>query len=222
MKRKIFIDSNITDRVFRLMKSRGITQYKMAKECNIPISTITGVKKGRYNWRIPYLNSLANFFGVTIDELVNGNQNESLILNNGDLINKKRDNKIPVIGSVHCGESDINWLKDSKDFIEIPNINHLLNPFVLIAKGDSMYPYIENKDKLLCAESEEKIQNDKPVVVSFKSPHDAYEANAKFIKWINDDMVYLYSSNQNYKPSIIFISLIHKIYKIVRIIRDIK
>ena len=57
-----------------LMKNRGLSKAQLAKESGIPYTTIDGFyKKGCENIKLSTLQKLANYFDVTLDYLINGN-----------------------------------------------------------------------------------------------------------------------------------------------------
>ncbi len=66
-----------------------------------------------------------------------------------------------------------------------------------------------------------QLKDEMLVVVSFKTIPDTADANAKLIT-LKKNSCTLYSINANYKPFDVSYSDIFKIYRVVRIIRDIK
>lgn len=52
-----------------LMQSRGISSYKLAKEVGVHVSTATNWKDGS-NPKIEHVKKVADYFGVTVDELL--------------------------------------------------------------------------------------------------------------------------------------------------------
>lgn len=52
-----------------LMQSRGISPYKLAKEVGVHVSTVTNWKDGS-NPKIEHVKKVADYFGVTVDELL--------------------------------------------------------------------------------------------------------------------------------------------------------
>jgi SOS-response transcriptional repressor LexA len=157
-----------------------------------------------------------------------------LLTNKGDMVASTKDfqkaeiilastklKKIPVLGLAECGKPVSKWNDNAERFIELPETGQLDSPFILIAHGDSMRPYINPLDKLLCSDEPERIKDGSAVVVSFKSIPDTYEANAKLIMKKKDHCV-LYSINSKYPPTIHKYDEIVKIYKVNRIIRDVR
>lgn len=57
-----------------LMNNRGLSKAQLAKDSGIPYTTIDGFyKKGCENIKLSTLQKLANYFDVTLDYLINGN-----------------------------------------------------------------------------------------------------------------------------------------------------
>lgn len=51
----------------QLVKARGITAYRVAKDTGLPASLFSEWKKGKSNPKADKLKILANYFGVTIE-----------------------------------------------------------------------------------------------------------------------------------------------------------
>jgi phage repressor protein C with HTH and peptisase S24 domain len=64
---------------------------------------------------------------------------------------------------------------------QLPSLTKFGEAFGLIAKGDSMAPYINPYDVLICVDKPDMIKDRTAVVCVFKSV-DTIEANAKLIK----------------------------------------
>ncbi len=130
---------------------------------------------------------------------------------------------VPIVGSVPCGLPVTSWDIDDNKTLKLTDVGHLHEAFILTAKGDSMSPFINNKDLLLCADLPERIKrNGTAVVVSFNSDPETFNANAKLIKWNGRAKeIMLYSINTKYPPEVYPLKEVFKIYKVVRIIRDV-
>ncbi|MGX8701554.1 helix-turn-helix domain-containing protein [Caproiciproducens sp.] len=69
----------------QLLKRRGITPYRVHKETGVPQSTLSDWKNGRGVPKIDKLQKIADYFGVTVDYLINGNdQKEKPLVNNDE------------------------------------------------------------------------------------------------------------------------------------------
>ena len=54
----------------QLRNERGLTDYKVAKETGISPATLSSWKTGAYTPKIDKIKKIADFFGVTINEIV--------------------------------------------------------------------------------------------------------------------------------------------------------
>jgi SOS-response transcriptional repressor LexA len=135
----------------------------------------------------------------------------------------KNISSLPVLGFADCGLPTAQWMDVAEKYIDLPDVKQYKSPFVLIAKGESMKPYILPGDKLVCADAPELIKDKSAVVAGFNSLPDSYEANAKLIiRDKKNKMVTLYSINTKFPPVNYRESDINRIYKLVKIIRDVK
>lgn len=211
---------DVISRVLGLMKERGITSYRVCKDNNIPHASFLQIKRGTQQFRLDQILSLADYFNIDIKYLLSEEKNDYLIRDE-NYINKTFQ-KIPIVGTVGCGAALKNWENYGDTFLELPDTRHLKNPFIVIAKGDSMSPYINPNDKLLCSDAPELIKDKRAVIVCFKTEPETSDANAKLIKFLKHDMIMLYSVNTRYEPIICYKDEIYKIYKLMRIIREVK
>lgn len=66
------------DTLNELMKTNGYNKNSLAKESGIPYTTIVGFySKGTDNVKLSTLRKLANFFGVSLDYLINGEKTKT-------------------------------------------------------------------------------------------------------------------------------------------------
>lgn len=76
----------------RLLKERGVTAYKVSKSTGIGASTFSDWKNGRSTPKQEKLQKIADYFGVTVDYLITGQENFSSDKENKELTAKdKRD-----------------------------------------------------------------------------------------------------------------------------------
>ena len=59
-----------------LLKERGITAYKVAQDTGITTATLSSWKKGRYTPKREKLQKIADYFGVTVDYLMTGKEEQ--------------------------------------------------------------------------------------------------------------------------------------------------
>lgn len=58
----------------QLLKKHDITPYRVYKETGVPQSTLSDWKNGKGVPKIDKLQKIADYFGVTVDYLINGNE----------------------------------------------------------------------------------------------------------------------------------------------------
>jgi len=64
--------ANLYETVTKLCEEKGISGYRMAKECGISPGWLTDLKAGRRKGAsAETANKIANYFGITVDELLN-------------------------------------------------------------------------------------------------------------------------------------------------------
>lgn len=56
----------------KLLRERGVTAYKVAKDTGIGTATLSNWKNGKYTPKQDKMQKLADYFGVTIDYLMTG------------------------------------------------------------------------------------------------------------------------------------------------------
>lgn len=63
----------------KLLKEKGITAYRVAKETGVTTSTLTCWKKGKYTPKREKLEKIADYLGVSVEYLINGETKEETI-----------------------------------------------------------------------------------------------------------------------------------------------
>jgi len=215
----------------RLKKLIGASSYRDAeRKTGVDNKLLSLWCRGEGNPTLDKLLKIQKGLGGNLQWLIAGDGD---MFNNHDSIKEQlvkdaereyrgvKQRSVPVVASVPCGKPVDNWETEIKEHMELPKIGHLHSPFIVVAKGNSMKPYIENNDYLLCADEPSKIKNKTAVVVSFKSEPDTIVANAKLIKFMGKEKIMLYSVNTYFEPEEYSVKEIYKIYKVVRIIRDV-
>lgn len=189
-----------------------------AKKLNITPQALQKYLKGE-RMPLPDLLEKLNSLGCNINWLLTGEGEMIKSISNI----KTKSKQIPILAEVECGVPIYSQItNDTIKYIEITDINYYFNPFVVIAKGDSMSPYINSGDMLVCSDEPEKVKDGKAVVINYKTIPDHYSSNAKLIKYLDDDKIMCYSINTKFAPVIVKKSEIYKIYKVVRIIREVR
>lgn len=62
----------------RLLDKYGVTAYKVAKETGVTTATLTNWKKGKYTPKPDKLQKIADYFGVPLSYLMNGQMDEEV------------------------------------------------------------------------------------------------------------------------------------------------
>lgn len=135
---------------------------------------------------------------------------------------KPQNKLVPMLGLAACGLPVESWQDNAIKYMDAGEIKGLVTPFILEAKGKSMFPMIYQSDKLLCSHIERhQLKDEMLVVVTYRDIPESNPANAKLIT-VKKNSCILYSINANFPPIEVQYHDIQKIYKVVRIIRDIK
>jgi len=69
--KKEFLDG-FAKRLKKLREKRGLSRKALAAFSNVPAHIIRSFENGRNSTAIPYVEFLADFFGLTVHELVKG------------------------------------------------------------------------------------------------------------------------------------------------------
>lgn len=108
----------------KLLKTYGVTPYKVSKETGVSQSTLSDWKLGKITPKSDTMKKIADYFGVTVDYLMTGNEKPDI-----DPVLKPRDEK------------------DIKDILA--NTEQLLKQDGLMFNGDPASP--EAIDSILSA-----------------------------------------------------------------------
>ena len=66
-----------TDNLQALMSAKGISRRRLAKECGISPSAVNSwFNRSAENISLPTLKKISEYFGISIEELVNGKQQQ--------------------------------------------------------------------------------------------------------------------------------------------------
>lgn len=216
------MDANkvISDNIYALLHKSSVTQKKLAYDLGIKLDTLFNYLKNRAKWDSNVVNDISKYFNVPVDYLY-GNPIGNVSAPKGS---DKKARRVAVLGKVECGIPISAQISSSYDLdhLLIDNVSRYKDPFVLIAEGESMMPFINPKDYLLCIDDSSKIKDKSTVVVSFKTEPENYEANAKLYYDLNDSTVMLYSMNPKFPPTVHKKRDIAYVYKVIKIIRDVK
>ncbi|HEY2419886.1 MAG TPA: XRE family transcriptional regulator [Neobacillus sp.] len=195
-----------TDKLDLLMNEKGISRMGVSNGSGVPYTTIVNFyEKGTDNIKLSTLRKLADFFNVSLDYLVDDEQDvrktPSL-----ELVS------LPIVGKISCGNGTI-ALEEIEGFEATPK--EWLNGgeyFYLRAKGDSMIGARINDGDLLLMRKQNEVEDGEIAAVVIND-----EAVLKRVYKKNGAMV-LQSENSKYPPMIITdgkIQIAGKLKKIV-------
>lgn len=222
----------IKDRILEIRTELGLNKTKFGEALSkygraFSQRIISGYESGEFLPKMDFYDALMKTFGYDPYWVRHG-------LGHKHLKDKKRDNKdemdltltkineASIYGEVLCGAPASQW-RDEGLVKTIPTDVKDKTAFGVIAKGTSMEPYINDKDILICVDNPHLIKDKSAVVTVFKSEPDTTNTNAKLIKKdAKNKTIILYSINTRNPPEIYKESEILKIYKVVRIIREVK
>lgn len=173
-----------------LRNKKHLTQVELSKKLNVNQATISKWEKGKSIPDIMMLKALSDFYGVSIEYL----------LNNGGSLEKKSEKQsthIPVLGCIPAG-IPIEMIEDIIDYEDISPAMLVGGKeyFALKVKGDSMYPKFIEGDILIVKKQEDCNSGDFCIVAV-----NGYDATfKKVIK--KESSIILMPLNPNYEPMI--------------------
>lgn len=215
----------IQTRLKNLREALGLNKNQLAVKLDIDNGNLSRYETGKVKPNSEFYERLVNKFdNVNLTWLISGEG--EMFLQKTSEKNSDKPSKIrsvPIFAYVYCGSPASQWDTDKvKEHLQLPSLNKYKEAFGLIAKGDSMSPYINPYDILICVDKPDLVKDRTAVVCVFKSV-DTIEANAKLIKRNKKSgTIMLYSVNTKYEPEVYDEDEILKIYKVIRIIRDVK
>ncbi|MBS1494759.1 MAG: LexA family transcriptional regulator [Bacteroidetes bacterium] len=212
----------IQTRLKHLREALGLNKNQLAGKLDIDNGNLSRYESGKVKPNSEFYERLVDKFGnVNLSWLISGEG--EMFIQKISAPDKNKIRSIPLYSYVYCGSPASQWDTDKvKEYMQLPSLTKYGEAFGLIAKGDSMAPYINPYDVLICVDKPDLIKDRTAVVCVFKSV-DTIEANAKLIKRNKKEgSVMLYSINTKYEPEVYDEDEILKIYKVVRIIRDVK
>lgn len=210
--------SDFGKRLLKFCKHISHTQVEFAHKLSIKPQALQKYIKGQ---RLPMPDLLSRLYklGCNINWLLSGE---------GEMIDLKDSSRgktrlVPILAEVECGTPVYNQISQGNiKMLELADVSHYNNPFIVIARGDSMRPYINPGDYLLCVDEPLRIKDGSVVVINFKTIPETYSSNAKLIKFLKDDSIMLYSINTKFPPTIHKKSEIYKIYRVIKIMREVR
>lgn len=130
------------------LDKRGLNQTDMARDLNIPETTVSNWMKASTYPRPDKIQLMANYFNIRRSDLTE-EQPTNLIEVQPNFV------KIPILGTIACGEPILAQQNVEGYMYEFSELLPTGNIFALVAKGDSMEPTIPNGSKVLIREQSE-------------------------------------------------------------------
>ena len=109
-----------------LLKMEGSTVYRVSKETGISASTFTDWKNGRSTPKADKLKKISDYFGVSLEYLMNGSAE----------LPSKQETKSPIIGEIRAGSPIIT--NEALLGYETAAVDETDEYFYLKVQGDSM------------------------------------------------------------------------------------
>lgn len=179
----------LTDKLDFLMEQKGISRMGLSKESGVPYTTIVNFyEKGTENVKLSTLRRLSEFFGCSLDYLVD--EGVEGVTKLGELV------MIPIVGKVSCGDGALAY-EDVEGYEPTPK--EWLNGgdhFYLRAKGDSMINARISDGDLLLIRKQEDVDDGEIAAVLIDD-----EAVLKRV-YKNGGALILQSENPKYPPII--------------------
>ena len=204
--RKI-ISSNLNS----LLAKSGRKKSDITSQCKIPASTLTGYFAGTRLPTAENVKALAEFFHVKpeeIDPRLNPAPSNVIPINRTEL------HRIPVIGTISCGDP-IDAEENIVDYINVPEPIPT-DAFALVCEGSSMEPSIVDGDKVVI-EPTPDVEDGQVAAVLVD---DQTKATLKRIKHIGNS-IWLMPDNRDYDPIVLDAQHPGRIIgKAIKLIRD--
>ncbi len=175
----------------RYLDRKGVTQTDMARDLNIPETTVSNWMKAETYPRPDKIQLMADYFNVRRSDLTEDQPSNLYEIKNHFV-------KVPILGKIACGEPLLvaenieGYTYEPADSLPSGNV------FSLVAKGDSMEPTIPNGSIVLLREQSD-VENGEIAAVQLNGDT---EAVLKRVKKQNDS-IFLVSDNHKYMPIIV-------------------
>lgn len=185
-------------RILKLMENNHITKYRLAKEINVSSGIISDWANEKSTSYTKYLDKIADYFNVTVDYLLTGKEPASKLPNGAIPVDASMFVKIPIIGSVRCGEpmfaeSNI----EGYEYTYVETLRGGGDFFYLRAKGDSMINAGINEGDLLLIRSQSDVDSGDIAIVNINGDEETLK---RIIK--KDKAIILQPENPAYETKV--------------------
>lgn len=183
-----------------LRKKNGLTQTELAKSLGLAFSTISMYERGDRMPDFETMEAIADYFNVTMDYLFGKTDipNEAAerihkTPNAKNIIPIPKMNKIPLLGTIACGEP-ILAEENISDIIDVPE--HINADFALRCKGNSMIDVHINDGDIVYIRQQPTVNNGQIAAVLIGE-----EATLKKV-YLSGDTLTLVACNSEFAPLI--------------------
>ena len=107
------------DNFIKIVKSKGLTPYKVSKGTGISGATLSSWKSGTYTPKLDKIRLIAAFLGVDVKDITEG----------------AKEHRLPILGEIACGTP---VFAEENIYGFAPPCYGICADFCLFAKGDSM------------------------------------------------------------------------------------
>ncbi|MFE3573651.1 LexA family protein [Lysinibacillus sp. NPDC059133] len=173
------------------LDKRSLNQTDMARDLNLPETTVSNWMKASTYPRPDKIQLMANYFNIRRSDLTE-EQPTNLIEIQPNFM------KIPILGTIACGEPILAEQNVEGYMYEFSELLPAGNIFALVAKGDSMEPTIPNGSKVLIREQSEVEYGEIAAVLV----NGDTEATLKRVKK-QGDTILLMPDNPKHEPYIV-------------------
>jgi len=174
-----------------LLKREGTTVYRVAKATGISNSSFADWKSGRSKPKIDKVKLIADYFGVSLDALLDIDNGERLDSSSGKSAMMRK--MVPIIGEIRAGAPIIT--NETLLGHELADIDDADDYFYLIVRGDSM-KNCGMIDGSLVLFRKQQYAEDGEIVACLVGGDSA---TVKRFRKINKKP-FLYPENEDYKP----------------------
>ncbi|QDQ00008.1 helix-turn-helix domain-containing protein [Lysinibacillus fusiformis] len=173
------------------LDTRGLNQTDMARDLNIPETTVSNWMKASTYPRPDKLQLMADYFNIKRSDLTE-EQPTNLIEVQPNFV------RIPILGVIACGDPILAEQNVEGYMYEFSDLLPTGNIFALVAKGDSMEPTIPDGSKVLIREQSEVEYGEIAAVLV----NGDTEATLKRVKK-QGDTILLMPDNPKHEPYIV-------------------
>ena len=172
---------HVGERIFTLMKKRGLSQNKLAKAAQISQSGLSSIISGAVSPKEVTIQAIAKVLDCSVSELM-GETGISFI--------PISRSAVPILGSIACSpQTDPDTNPDG--YADLPE--GVRADFALKCKGDSMYPMFHDGDLVLIRQQPE-VENGQVAAVGING-----ETTLKHV-YKTENGLFLVANNTKYAP----------------------